>query len=338
MWILQRKTCDREKGGCLISYNLKNAYMRIGLDVMGGDFAPDAVIEGAVDSLLHLTPDDKLVLIGDESVIYRKLSDMQVEPSLFDIVHTTQVIEMGDHPAKAFSQKKDSSIAVGYGMLKSSMLDGFCSAGNTGAMLVGASYTVNVIPGVLRPALATILPCIDDREAVILDVGLNPDCKPEVLVQYGILGSIYAKYVLGIDNPSVGLINIGEEESKGTPAVKAAYELMKEQPLLNFAGNIEGNALFRETMPDVIVCDGFVGNVILKQGEAFYEIYKKRNLKDEYFERLDWENIGGTPIIGINANVVIGHGIAQRKAIMNMVLQTRGVVHANLAQKIKEAI
>ncbi|MCX6322269.1 MAG: phosphate acyltransferase PlsX [Bacteroidia bacterium] len=312
--------------------------MRIGLDVMGGDFAPDTIIEGAVDSLQHLSVNEKLVLIGDEASIYRKLSEMQIEPSLFEIVHTSQVIEMADHPAKAFSQKKDSSIAVGYGMLKSDVLDGFCSAGNTGAMLVGASYTVNVIPGVLRPALATILPCVDNRDSVILDIGLNPDCKPDVLLQYGILGSIYAKYVLGTENPTIGLLNIGEEETKGTPAVKAAYELMKEHPGLNFAGNIEGNALFRETMTDVIVCDGFVGNVILKQAEAFHHIYKSRNLKDSYFDRLDFENIGGTPIIGINANVVIGHGISKRKAIMNMVLQTRAVVHANLAQKIKEAI
>ena len=312
--------------------------MRIGLDVMGGDFAPDAVIEGAVDSLQHLIPDEKLVLIGDESAIYRKLSEMQIEPSLFEIVHTSNVIEMADHPAKAFSQKKNSSIAVGYGMLKSGVLDGFCSAGNTGAMLVGASYTVNVIPGVLRPALAAVLPCVDSRDSVILDIGLNPDCKPDVLLQYGILGSIYAKYVLGTVNPTIGLLNIGEEETKGTPAVKAAYELMKDYPGLNFAGNIEGNALFRETMTDVIVCDGFVGNVVLKMGEAFHHLYKTRNLKDSYFDRLDWENIGGTPIIGINANVVIGHGISKRKAIMNMVLQTRGVVHANLAQKIIEAI
>jgi len=312
--------------------------MRIGLDVMGGDYAPDSIIEGAVDSLKHLSENETLVLIGDETSIYGKLSEMQIEPSLFEVVHTSQVIEMADHPAKAFSQKKDSSIAVGFGMLKSEVLDGFCSAGNTGAMLVGASYTVNVIPGVLRPALATVLPCIDDRYSVILDVGLNPDCKPDVLLQYGILGSIYAKYVLGKDNPTVGLLNIGEEETKGTPSVKAAYELMKGHPEINFAGNIEGNSLFRETMTDVIVCDGFVGNVILKLGEAFHHIYKTRNLQDDFFDRLEWENIGGTPIIGINANVVIGHGIAKRKAIMNMILQTREVVHANLAQKIKEAI
>src|SRR5512133_2299336 len=312
--------------------------MRIGLDVMGGDFAPDAVIEGAVDSLQHLTADEKLVLIGDENSVYNKLHEMQVEPSLFEIVNTTQVIEMGDHPAKAFSQKKNSSIAVGYGLLKSGVIGGFCSAGNTGAMLVGASYTVNAIPGVLRPALVAVIPCVDNRDSVILDVGLNPDCKPDILLQYGILGSIYAKYVLGTDKPTVGLMNIGEEETKGTPAVKAAYELMKDYPGLNFVGNIEGNALFSESMSDVIVCDGFVGNVILKQGEAIHYIYKARGLNDEFFERFDFENIGGTPIIGINANVVIGHGISRRKAIMNMVLQTRAVVQANLAQKIKEAI
>ena len=312
--------------------------MRIGLDVMGGDFAPESIIEGAVDSLQHLSVNEKLVLIGDEPSVLRKLKEMQIDLSLFDIVHTSQVIEMADHPAKAFSQKKDSSIAVGYEMLKNGDLDGFCSAGNTGAMLVGASYTVNVIPGVLRPALATVLPCIDNRSFVLLDVGLNPDCKSDVLLQYGILGSIYAKCVLGKDNPTVGLLNIGEEETKGTPSVKAAFELMKEHPEINFAGNIEGNALFRETMTDVVVCDGFVGNIILKMGEAFHHIYKIKNLKDPYFDSLDWENFGGTPIVGINANVVIGHGISKRKAIMNMILQTREVVHANLAQKIKEAI
>jgi glycerol-3-phosphate acyltransferase PlsX len=312
--------------------------MKIGVDVMGGDFAPDAIIEGAIDSLPHLSPDEKLVLIGDENRILSKINELLAEPSSFDIVNTTQVIEMADHPAKAFSQKKNSSIAVGFGLLKSGLIEGFCSAGNTGAMLVGASYTVNVIPGVFRPALATLLPSVNGKSSVILDVGLNPDCKPDVLLQYGILGSIYAQYVLGIEKPTVGLLNIGEEESKGTPAVKAAYELMKEHPGLNFAGNIEGNALLGETMTDVIVCDGFVGNVILKMGEAFYHLYKSRNLKDSFFERLDWENIGGTPIVGINANVVIGHGISKRRAIKNMILQTREVVKANLAQKIKEAI
>ncbi len=312
--------------------------MKIGLDVMGGDFAPGAVIEGAVDSLKHLSANDQLVLIVDKNSIIRKLDELKTESSCFQIIHTSQIIEMGDVPAKAYSQKPDSSIAVGYRMLKDGKIDGFCSAGNTGAMLVGASYTVNVIPGVLRPALATILPAIDNRNSVILDVGLNPDSKPDVLLQYGLLGSIFAKYVLEVKNPTVRLLNIGEEESKGTPAVKAAYELMKEHPGINFQGNIEANSLFTETMADVIVCDGFVGNIVLKQTEAFHHIYKTRNLQDSYFDRLDFENIGGTPIVGINANVVIGHGISKRKAIMNMILQTWAVVHVNLAGKIKEAI
>lgn len=312
--------------------------MKIGVDVMGGDFAPDSIIEGAVDTLSHLSADEKIVLIGSENKILGKLSEMSVEPSLFEIINTTEVIEMADHPAKAFSQKKNSSIAVGFGMLKSNLISGFCSAGNTGAMLVGASYTVNVIPGVFRPALATIIPSITGKYAVILDVGLNPDCKPDVLVQYGLLGSLFAQYVLGIERPAIGLLNIGEEESKGTPAVKAAYELMKEDPSLNFSGNIEGNALFTKNMTDVIVCDGFVGNVVLKQAEAFHSLYKARNLKDAFFDSLDFENVGGTPVVGINANVVIGHGISKRKAIMNMILQTRDVVKADLANRIKEAI
>jgi len=312
--------------------------MKIGLDVMGGDFAPDAVVEGAVDSLEHLSAADELVLIGDRNAILSKLKELNTEPSRFRIVNTTQVIEMGDVPAKAYSQKPDSSIAVGYRMLKEGEIDGFCSAGNTGAMLVGGTYTVNLIPGVLRPALATILPGIDGRNSVILDVGLNPDCKPDVLLQYGLLGSLFAKYVLSVENPKVRLLNIGEEESKGTPAVKAAFELMRDNPGINFEGNIEANHLFRETMSDVIVCDGFVGNVVLKLSEAFHSVYKQRNLSDSYFDSLNFENIGGTPIIGINANVVVGHGVSKRRAIMNMVLQTWAVVHVNLAQKIKEAI
>ena len=312
--------------------------MKIGIDVMGGDFAPDAIIEGAADSLRHIPADNTIVLLGNEAAILKKLEEMNTSPSSFEIVHTSQVIEMGDHPAKAFSQKRDSSIAVGYTMLKNGTLDGFCSAGNTGAMLVGASYTVNVIPGVFRPALATILPCIDGRDSVILDVGLNPDCKPDVLLQYGILGSLFAKFVLEIENPTVGLLNIGAEDTKGTPAVKAAYELMKEFPGLNFSGNIEGHALFHENMTDVVVCDGFVGNIVLKLAEAIYALTERIKITHPFFDRLNFENIGGTPIVGINANVVIGHGISKRKAIMNMILQTKAVVHANLAQKIIEAI
>ena len=305
---------------------------------MGGDYAPDAIIEGAVDALAQLPAGDRLVLIGDNRAIREKLASMEVEPSLFEIVPTSQVIEMSDHPAKAFSQKRDSSIAVGFGMLKSGLIDGFASAGNTGAMMVGASYTVNVIPGVFRPALTAFIPDVSGRRSVILDVGINPDAKPDVLLQYGILGSVYAKYVLGIENPVVGLLNIGEEESKGSVAVKAAYELLRESSEVNFRGNIEGHNLFSGEMTDVIVCDGFVGNIVLKMAEKFYQIAKSRGIKDPFFDRLNFEVVGGTPVVGINANVVVGHGISNRKAIKSMVLQTRDVVHADLARKIKEAV
>ena len=312
--------------------------MKIGLDVMGGDYAPGAILEGAFDALRYLSADEKIFLIGDETAIRDWATKEEKDLSPFSIVPSVEVIEMGEHPARSFSQKSNSSIAVGYRLLKSGGIDGFASAGNTGAMLVGASYTVNVIPGVFRPALAIALPAAGGGRSVLLDVGLNPDCKPDVLLQYAKLGSLYAKYVLDIENPTVGLLNIGEEETKGTVAVRGAHELMKDNPSVNFAGNIEGNVLFTDDMTDVIVCDGFVGNVIIKQGEAFYSIYKQRNLKDEYFERLNFENFGGTPVVGINANVVIGHGISRRKAVRNMILQTRDVVNADLAKKINEEI
>ena len=312
--------------------------MKIGLDVMGGDFAPDAVLEGAVDALGQLPAGDRIVLLGDGPVIREKLALLKSDPDRFDIVPTTEVIEMSDHPAKAFSQKRDSSIAVGYKMLKGGLIDGFASAGNTGAILVGASYTVNVIPGVFRPALAALIPNINGSSSVILDVGINPDSKPDVLLQYGLLGTVYAKHVLGIDNPSVGLLNIGAEETKGSAAVKSAFELLRESSEISFRGNIEGHDLFTEEMTDVIVCDGFVGNVVLKMAEKFYVVLKSKGIRDAFFDRLNFEVYGGTPVLGINENVVVGHGISNRKAIMNMLLQTRDVVHADLAGKIKEAL
>lgn len=312
--------------------------MKIGLDVMGGDFAPDAVVEGAVDALEQLSSGDCIVLVGDGPKIREKLALMHADPGRFDIVPTTEVIEMSDHPARAFSQKRDSSIAVGYNMLRSGLIDGFASAGNTGAMLVGASYTVNVIPGVFRPALAALIPNINGRSSVMLDVGINPDSKPDVLLQYGLLGTVYAKHVLGIDNPSVGLLNIGIEETKGSAAVKSAYELLRESSEISFRGNIEGHDLFTDEMTDVIVCDGFVGNVVLKMAEKFYVVLKSKGISDDFFDRMNFEVVGGTPVLGINENVVVGHGISNRKAIMNMLLQTRDVVHADLAGKIKEAL
>ena len=313
--------------------------MKIGIDAMGGDYAPDTIIEGAVDAFPFLSSSDELFLIGDEKLILGKLNEMGVDPSRFVVVHASQTIAMGDTPSRAFAQKPDSSIAVGYKILAKGDIDGFCSAGNTGAMLIGARYTINVIPGVLRPALVTVIPSIKGKKSVILDVGLNPDCKVDVLVQYGILGSIYAKFVLNIDDPVVKLLNIGSEPSKGTPSIKAAHEIMRDHPKINFGGNIEGNELFLENMADVIVCDGFIGNIVLKETEAMHEIFKRKFTgSDPFFDNIDSDSIGGTPIIGVNGNVVIGHGASNKKAAMNMILQTTQVVKVSLAEQIRMSI
>lgn len=245
---------------------------------------------------------------------------------------------MGDHPAKAFSKKQDSSITVGFKWLAQNKIDGFASAGNTGAMLVGTMHMVKSISGIIRPAIAGYIPVLnDDKFNLLLDVGINPDCRPDVLYQYGILGSLYAKFVFNIENPRVGLLNIGEEEEKGNLVTKSTFELMKDNTDFNFAGNVEGNMLFSNDKADVIVCDGFVGNVILKEAEAFYHILKKRKITDPFFERFNFENYGGTPIIGVNAPVIIGHGVSNDKAIMNMILQTGTVISTNLCNRIKEA-
>lgn len=312
--------------------------MKVGLDVMGGDFAPEATILGAIQAKNELHPEDELILIGDKDKIAEILSRENANGSEFTIIHTPEVIEMGDHPAKAFSKKPNSSISVGFGLLKRGKIDGFASAGNTGAMLVGVHYAIKTIPGIIRPAIATFIPTESDIPTLILDVGLNPDSKPDVLYQYGILGSVYAKGVWGIENPRIALLNIGSEESKGNLAVRSAYEMMSGTEHFNFVGNFEGNDLFSNEKADVIVCDGFVGNVVLKEGEAFYKLLRKRGIKDEYFERFNFENYGGSPILGASSVVVIGHGISNAKAIKNMILHTRDMVEAGLADKISLAL
>lgn len=308
--------------------------VRIGLDVMGGDYAPEATVAGAI--LAHqLLPNDKIVLIGDQAKVEELLKKKGVDASVFEVVHTTEVIEMGDHPSKAFQQKVNSSINVGFQLLHTGKIDGFASAGSTGAMMVGVMYVVKSIPGIIRPAIATPIPRQSGKTSIILDAGLNPDCKPDVLYQYAILGSLYAEYVYGYEKPKVGLLNIGTEEEKGNLLTKATFPLMNGSKDFNFIGNVEGHDIFSEDV-DVIVCDGFVGNIVLKMAEAMHEVIKHRNLEDEYFSRFNFENYGGTPVLGINSNVIIGHGISNDIAIKNMILHTKGVVNANLPSKIKE--
>lgn len=309
--------------------------MRIGIDIMGGDYAPKTTTEGAILAQKEL-PNVELVLIGDESQIIPILEEKGADKDKFSIVHTTEVIGMGEHPIKAFKKKPKSSIGLGFHFLKTGEIDGFAGAGNTGAMMIGSMYSVQTIPGIIRPCITSVLPKENGGVNLILDVGVNADCKPDVLYQFGIVGSIYAKNVLGIENPRVSLLNIGEEPEKGNLLSQSTYNLMKDSRDFNFAGNIEGRDIFGNDC-DVIVCDGFTGNIVIKEGEAFYHLMKKRGMLDDYFSRFNYEIYGGSPILGINSNVVVGHGISNDIAIKNMIKLTADVVKANLSNEIKEA-
>ncbi|WP_316791010.1 phosphate acyltransferase PlsX [Pedobacter frigoris] len=310
--------------------------MKIGLDIMGGDYAPKANVLGAIAAHPLLSPDEQIVLIGDTQQIKPLISENGFDPDLFEYVHTEEVIGMGEHPTKAILQKPNSSIAVGFNLLKEGKLDSFASAGNSGAMLVGAVFSVKTIPGIIRPCLTTFLPKLSGGVGLMLDVGANADCKPDVLLQFGVLGSLYAEYVMQINNPKVALMNIGEEDEKGNMLSLATFPLMKDTNLFNFVGNVEGRDLFNEKA-DVIVCDGFTGNVMLKLAESFYVLTLKRGLKDEFFDRFNYENYGGSPVLGVNAPVVIGHGISSPTAVKNMILQSRDMITTGLVGKIQAA-
>jgi len=311
--------------------------MKVGLDVMGGDFAPKATIGGAILACKELLPDDRIVLIGNESIIRATLLEFGGNPDDFDIVHASDVIGMGEHPTKAFLRKTDSSISVGYHLLKHKKIDAFASAGSSGAMLVGSIFSVNTIQGIIRPCTAAVLPQENGGISILLDVGTNPDAKPDVMYQFALIGSVYAQSVHHINNPRVGLLNIGEEEEKGNLLSQSAYHLMKDSKDFNFVGNIEGRDLLRNKV-DVIVCEGFTGNIVLKGFESMYRIMRKRGLTDEYFDRFNYENYGGTPILGINSTVIVGHGISNEKAIKNMIIEAREVHKAHLAYKIKHSL
>jgi glycerol-3-phosphate acyltransferase PlsX len=310
--------------------------MRIGIDVLGGDYAPEAPVCGAILAAKSLPADYRLVLIGDEKSIISICKRENFDPSVFDIVHTTECIGMGEHPARAFMQKQDASVVKGFRLLAHQEIDGFASAGNTGAMMVGAMQVIKSIPGVIRPCISAAMPRQVDKPMLLLDVGLNPDCNQEELNQYAILGDIYTRYVLNVENPRVGLLNIGEEEGKGNLVTKAAHQLMKDSTAFNFIGNLEGSDLFSDKA-DIMVCDGFVGNIMLKEAEAFYSMILKRKITDAFFDKFVFVNYGGTPVLGINAPVLIAHGISNPIAIKNLIFHTVEVIKGNLCSKIKEA-
>lgn len=305
---------------------------------MGGDFAPEAAVKGAIAALSEVGGDVRIVLFGDRERIGQVLSAENCPEDRFEIVHTTEVLEMGDHPAQAFAKKPDSSIVVGFRWLQEGRIDGFASAGNTGAMMVGSMQVARPIEGIIRPAISAQVATAGGGYVLILDVGLNVDCKPDVLCQYGLIGSVYARNVMGLENPRVGLLNIGEEAEKGNLVTKAAYELMRDSGQFNFVGNVESKYILTGRHADVVVCDGFVGNALLKMAEGFYDIAKAGGVENDYIEELNYEVVGGTPVLGINANVTVGHGVSGPLAIKNMVLVTEAAIRGDLVSKLREIL
>jgi phosphate acyltransferase len=311
--------------------------MRIGLDVSGGDFAPKATLHGALMALKDLPETDRIVLIGDKDIILSFLKEEKVDPSRFSIVDAPDVIGMDEQPTKALINKSESSIAVGFRMLKHKEINAFASAGSSGAMMVGSIYSVNTIQGIIRPSTPAYIPKENGGHCILIDVGTNPDSKPDVMYQFGLLGAIFAESVFHVKSPRVGLLNIGSEEKKGSLTTQSAFQLMKDSKDFHFVGNVEGRELFRDNV-DVIVCDGFVGNIVLKQIEAMYRVFVKRGFKDPYLDRFNYESYGGTPILGINSTVLVGHGISNGNAIRRMILMTKEVFESKLTSKIKHAL
>jgi glycerol-3-phosphate acyltransferase PlsX len=311
--------------------------MKIGLDMMGGDFAPLEAVKGLQLYLSESKSPAKLFLFGDETQINPLLAEYSIPAGSVTVVHAPQVIGMHEHPTKALKEKQQSSIAIGFGYLGKGLIDAFISAGNTGAMLVGAVYSLKAMEGVLRPTISTIIPKENGGTGVLLDVGLNADCKPEHLNQFALLGSLYAKHILGIEAPRVGLINIGEEEGKGNLLAQATYPLLKENSGIQFVGNIEGRDVLLDKA-DVMVCEGFTGNIILKLAESLYEITHRKSIHHDYFDRFNFENYGGTPVLGVNKPVIIGHGISQSRAFLNMIALSEKMIDSKLLDIIQESI
>jgi len=310
--------------------------MRIGIDILGGDFAPNVNIAGAILAQKQLPQDSKIVLIGDQDQILGGLSALGANPADFEIIHAPDTITMHDHPTKAIPSKPNSSIAVGFDLLNTEKINAFASTGNTGAMLIGSLFKIGAIEGITRPCITSTLPQITGKQSILLDVGSNADCKPETLVLFAKLGALYAKNVYQIDNPRIALLSIGEEDQKGNMVTISTNALLREEKAMNFIGNVEGRDLFSDTA-DVIVCDGFTGNIVLKEAEGIYSLLKQRGIKDDYFERFNYENYGGTPILGVKGNVIIGHGISNDIAVKNMIIHAHEVAQSELASKINAA-
>lgn len=308
--------------------------MNIGLDMMGGDFAPLEAVKGVQLYLSESVTPANLFLIGDEARINPLLHEHSISSPHIQVIHASEIIDMHDPPTKALKEKPQSSITIGFHLLATGKTDAFISAGNTGAMLVGALFSIKAFETILRPTIATVIPKETGGTGLLLDVGLNSDCKPENINQFAILGSLYAQHILDIENPRVALLNIGEEEGKGNILAQASYQLLKANDAIQFVGNIEGRDVFIDKA-DVMVCDGFTGNVILKLAESIYEITQRKQIQHEYFDLFNFERYGGTPVLGISKPVMIGHGISHALAFCNMIRLSQKMVETDLMAKMK---
>ncbi len=311
--------------------------IRVGIDAMGGDFAPLEPLKAVKEFLIHpelgITP----VVYGHLELLRPILRDLHISESDVEVVHCEQIVEMGEHATKAITQKKDSSITKGTIDLASGHIDAFVGAGNTGAMMVASIYTVKPIEGINRPTITSVLPKVNGSYGLLLDVGANADCKPETINQFGTLGSVFFKNVYSHSGQArVGLLSIGEEREKGNLVTQAAYPLLESNDRIEFVGNVEGRDLFSDKA-DVVVCDGFVGNIVLKVCEGMYYNLMKRGINDDYLNRFNFKHYGGTPILGINAPVIIGHGISKSDTIEKMFLMAKNVVDSKMIDKIKDA-
>jgi len=307
--------------------------MRIGLDIMGGDYAPRNAVQGAIEALPHLPENVQLVLYGQADRLQAEAADLGGVPAAFEVVDCPEVVLMEDHPALAMRQKPQSSIAVGLQQLSEGKIDAYISAGSTGAVTVGSIQLLKLFDGLHRPAIGGVYPVMD-KHVFILDCGANTDSKPEYLLEFAYIGHAYMKAMYGIENPRIGLLNIGEEPSKGNLLAKETYQLLqKHSHTLNFIGNVEGWDLNRYTA-DVFVTDGFTGNIIMKLVEDYYHYLKKLLPPSKELELLNFERVSGVPLLGIKGNVIIGHGSASPKAFGHLIQNAIDLVNSGISTSL----
>jgi glycerol-3-phosphate acyltransferase PlsX len=326
--------------------------MKIAVDAMGGDYGPAVVVEGAVAASREFGA--SLILVGDKAAVEREAARVGAGSLPVEIRHASQVVGMGESPSQALRRKRDSSLRVAAQLVKDGEAAAFVSAGNTGAAMAIAMFVIGVLPGVDRPAIAAVLPNLR-RFTVLLDVGANVDPKPWHLLQFAVMGHIYARDILGYDNPRVGLLSVGEEEGKGSQLTREAYEQLKESSL-NFIGNVEGRDIYNGRC-DVVVTDGFTGNVALKISESLAEMLgamlKEELMRDvrsrigaslavpafqRFRRRVDYTEMGGAPLLGIDGAAIICHGASPVKAIKNAVRVAVEWARAGVNEHIKAAI